>query len=173
VIRKATIDDVGVLAALNVRSWKVDYRGIIPDAYLDAISVEDRAARFRANLADAERDVVVWELDGQVVGFANVGASRDADAAAATGELVAIYLDREFRRRGLGRELVAWAKNVARRRGWPLMTLWVLRENAPARRFYEAEGFRPDGAARDVSFGGVAVTELRYEWAGPDRPSRA
>jgi GNAT superfamily N-acetyltransferase len=78
---------------------------------------------------------------------------------------MAIYLDPAVWRRGHGRELMSWAKDLARARGWARMTLWVLRDNAPARRFYEAEGFRADGQARDKAIGGAAIAELRYVWS--------
>jgi RimJ/RimL family protein N-acetyltransferase len=47
-------------------------------------------------------------------------------------------------------------------RGHQRVRLWVLRDNAPSRRFYERAGFRADGAANVLDMGGVPVTEVRY-----------
>lgn len=46
--------------------------------------------------------------------------------------------------------------------GFPDLSLWVLKENAPARRFYERAGFAPDGAEEPFQVGGVLVPEVRY-----------
>jgi hypothetical protein len=40
--------------------------------------------------------------------------------------------------------------------------LWVVRENARARRFYERNGWSADGATKTQAFGEQPVTELRY-----------
>ncbi|MFF8982365.1 hypothetical protein ACF08E_03125 [Streptomyces globisporus] len=42
------------------------------------------------------------------------------------------------------------------------MALWVLRDNGPARRFYERAGLRPDGGEDTFLAGGTLVTEVRY-----------
>src|SRR5262245_46097412 len=148
-IRLATLEDVAALAEAVVRIWRATYRGVVPEAFLAALSVDGRAARWREVLTQGQRDVAVCELDGRLVGFVSVASARDADCASGTGEVVAIYVDADVWRRGFGRQLMDWAKDVARRRGWRPLVLWVLRDNARARAFYEAEGFRLDGAARD------------------------
>jgi RimJ/RimL family protein N-acetyltransferase len=45
--------------------------------------------------------------------------------------------------------------------GYSSVTLWVLRDNRRARRFYERAGFAPDGAT-NVLTGLGDVRELRY-----------
>jgi ribosomal protein S18 acetylase RimI-like enzyme len=42
------------------------------------------------------------------------------------------------------------------------MLLWVLKENTPARGFYERAGFRADGAEEPFEVDGAAVPEVRY-----------
>ena len=163
-IRPATLADADALAEAVVRIWQATYRGMIPDAYLAALTVEGRAAVWRKLIADGRRDIAVCELDGRLVGFVSAEPSRDAEAGADTGEVVALYVDLAVWRRGLGRQLMDWAKDVARRRSWQRLTLWVLRDNTRARSFYEAVGFSLDGAARDHDFSGTPVPEVRYTW---------
>jgi RimJ/RimL family protein N-acetyltransferase len=38
----------------------------------------------------------------------------------------------------------------------------VLTDNARARRFYEAAGWRPDGTVRILDFDGTPIEEIRY-----------
>jgi hypothetical protein len=41
-------------------------------------------------------------------------------------------------------------------------TVWVLDQNARARRFYEARGFRCDDARKLIDLGGATLSEIRY-----------
>jgi RimJ/RimL family protein N-acetyltransferase len=45
--------------------------------------------------------------------------------------------------------------------GYQAITLWVLRDNQRARRFYERAGFLPDGAT-NVLNGLGGIIEVRY-----------
>jgi GNAT superfamily N-acetyltransferase len=164
VIRLATAEDIAGVAAVHVRTFQAAYRGMFPDAYLDALDVETRAAMWRRSLSLGKVQIAVSELEGQIAGFLCLGLSRDADAAAGTGEVMALNVDPGQWRGGLGRQLMDWAKDVARARRWSLVTLWVLRENVRARRFYEAVGFRTDGVTHERSFDGMAIPEVRYVW---------
>ncbi len=46
-------------------------------------------------------------------------------------------------------------------RGFTRVILWVLEDNAPARRFYEAAGLTPDGERHVYDFAGAAAPEIR------------
>ena len=164
-IRLATDADLDVVAAIHVRSWQAAYRGQLPDAYLDALDVENRAAMWRRIVAKGTVEIGVHEIEGRIVAFLCISASRDADAAAGTGEVSALHVDPAAWRGGLGRQLMDWAKDVARRRGWKLLTLWVLRDNVRARRFYEAVGFHTEGTTHERVFDGIPAPEVRYAWA--------
>lgn len=41
-LRKATPADALAIATINVRAWQDAYRGLLPDSYLDGLSVPDR-----------------------------------------------------------------------------------------------------------------------------------
>jgi GNAT superfamily N-acetyltransferase len=95
----------------------------------------------------------------------NAGPSRDGDAAAGTGEVYAIYVDPSAVGTGIGQALLARAVSGMRERGYTAATLWVLDGNTRARRFYEAAGWRPDGAPQEGERGGAAQQEVRYRIA--------
>ena len=46
-IRPAVIHDARAIAQVHVESWKSTYRGILPEALLDGLSVEKREASWR------------------------------------------------------------------------------------------------------------------------------
>jgi len=46
--------------------------------------------------------------------------------------------------------------------GYRTVTLWVLRTNTRARRFYEQTGWSRDGTTKVDHIGGIALDEVRY-----------
>jgi ribosomal protein S18 acetylase RimI-like enzyme len=160
VIRQATPDDADAIALVHVRTWQGAYGHVFPPEELAGISVEARATSWRGILGRDERTYVA-ERDGEVVGFVGTGPSRDDDGAG-SGELYAIYVDPEHWDSGAGRELAAYADDLLRGDGFTEATLWVLDDNPRARRFYEAGGWRLDGAKRTGLHLGVETHEVRY-----------
>lgn len=169
VVRDASLDDAGAIADLHVRSWRTAYRGIVPDAILDGLSVEARREFWTKAIGRASAEpstgARVWVIeDGGVVrGFAETRPSRDHDAAPGTGEVHAIYLAPEAWGRGLGRKLLSRAAEDLLARGFTPVILWVIEANTNGRRFYERLGWQPDGARQPIDFDGVLVDEIRYQ----------
>jgi GNAT superfamily N-acetyltransferase len=165
-IRHAAIADGPALAELHIRSWQWAYRGQLPDEYLDRLSdtLDRRIEARQAELANLPPDHRWWvaEQAGQIVGFAVTQPSRDDDAPPLTGEVRAIYLAQEAAGKGIGRALFAHAVADLRERGYQQATLWVLESNSRARRFYEAAGWRPDGASKTEERLGARLREIRY-----------
>jgi GNAT superfamily N-acetyltransferase len=153
-IRPATIDDARAIAEVHVASWRATYRGLLPDAYLDRLSVDEREAQRREVLRDpsGEWGTLVAEEDGRVIGFAAYGPSRDDDAPPGTGEIPAIYLAPEVVGTGVGRDLFEQVNVALRDAGFTRATLWVLEVNERARRFYERAGWSWDGSTSSHDF---------------------
>lgn len=174
-MRRAVLADARALAELHVRAWQWAYRGQLPDTFLDSLSetVDGREARRRDVLAHPESDQRTWVADvsGQVVGFADSGPSRDDDAAAATAELYAIYLDQSALGTGVGRALMQRVTDDLRQRHYRTAVLWVLDTNTLARRFYEAAGWSLDGSAKTDEVQSVILREVRYRIDLTDLPS--
>ena len=148
-VREATTDDAQAIAEINVRGWRTAYRGVVSDAMLDAMSVEDLRARFRAFMADPERAataLVALGDDGRVTGYTSFGPPREAPPdLEEVGEVYAIYVQPDAWGSGAGRALLRAAEEGLRDAGFRRAFLWVLEENPRARRFYEAAGWRWDG----------------------------
>lgn len=161
-VRPATPDDARKIADINVRAWRGAYGGIISEAYLAALDADVIAERVRETVRRHSTIVVAEGADG-VVGYSWTTTSRDEDAAPATAEVIALYVDPDVQRRGVGRLLLQHSVGVAVQQAARRVTLWVLEANAGARRFYAALGFAPDGARKVTArWGGVPVAEVRY-----------
>ena len=161
-IRLATIDDAPVLARVHVDSWRSAYRGLVPDSYLDALDYDRRTEDFRKWLGGGEAETYVVEQNGEIAGLLTLGAARKSDAEAEPiGEIWGIYVRPEHWRKGLGSALCRHAETRLRDRGCRRVALSVFAQNQRARRFYEAMGFRTDGASRTANFG-VPLEVVRY-----------
>jgi GNAT superfamily N-acetyltransferase len=173
VYRDAVVADGIAIAQVWVAAWQAAYAGLMPATYLSGLDAVAALPHVERGLR-AQPPVLVLELDGGIVGFSRYGASRDADAGAETGELIAINLHPAWWRRGLGRELLRRTQQRLRGQGCSEATLWVLEGNGSARLFYEAAGWRPDGAEKhDDTLTGFALHEVRYRVALSDMPGAA
>jgi ribosomal protein S18 acetylase RimI-like enzyme len=165
VCRDAVAEDGIGIARVWVAAWQAAYAGLMPAAYLAGLNAEAALPGFEKALR-ANQSALVVELDGDIVGFSVHGASRDPGAHSETGEVIAINLHPASWRRGLGRQLLRETQQRLRARGFSDATLWVLHGNARARQFYEALGWRLDGAEKhDDKLTGFALHEVRYRVA--------
>ena len=162
-VRLAAAGDADAIGRIQVESWRAAYAGLMSDEALEGFDVAERQRLWREGLSRAPRPgsaTFVVEETGAVVGFASVGASRDAEADA-EAELYAIYLHPDSWGRGIGRALLRRAEDSMRASGFRQAILWVLKGNERGERFYRAAGWEQDGRKVDT-FQGAAVTELRY-----------
>ncbi|MBA4861942.1 GNAT family N-acetyltransferase [Streptomyces sp. PSKA54] len=163
-IREMTDSDCEAVAEIRVRGWQTAYAGLVPQAYLDAMSVEGETVLRRRTLAKTAGAVVnlVAERGGKVVGWACHGPSRDGEATTADAELHALYVHPSQLSTGVGRALIQHCMTRCRASGHAGLRLWALEGNARARRFYERAGLAPDGAREPFEADGVQVPEVRY-----------
>jgi len=172
-VRRADPADAHAIAETGVVGWQSAYRGLLPDDYLDGMSVDKRAIAWQSMLeADPEGRTPAWvaETAAGVLGFVSGGPPRDADVSPPTAEIYAIYLRPEAWRRGIGTALMETATAHLRSAGATELVLWVFEANARARAFYQALGWLPDGARQALLVGGQRAMEVRYRLgpsAGP------
>ncbi|MDU0300179.1 GNAT family N-acetyltransferase [Streptomyces sp. PAL114] len=164
-IRPMTADDCAGVAGIRVAGWRYAYRGLVPQAYLDGMDVAEEAGRQRARLAAGDGsvvDLVAEAEDGTLAGWAAYGPYRDGDVRTEDGELYALYVPPERIGQGLGRTLLTEVTGRCAAAGHRRVFLWVLRDNARARRFYTAAGYTADGTEEHFELAGIQVPEVRY-----------
>jgi GNAT superfamily N-acetyltransferase len=155
-VRLAIPTDAPVIAQVRVSAWRTTYRGMIPDAYLDGMTVEDSAALWGKVLAAAPNttSTFVAEVDGRVVGFAS-GMMKPEANLGFDSELTAVNDVREAQGTGVGKRLVAAVAGAQRAHGATGMIVWVIAGNKVARAFYER-------------LRGELVVEQPFTWDGMD-----
>ena len=161
-VRTATLGDAAAIGETHVEGWRTAYRGLLPADYLAALRVEDRQRMWERVIEHRPESVGLVVCTDRVAGFVSGGVSRDADATTDTLELFAIYAHPDYWGQGIGRALLTWFEERARHAGARHATLWVLRDNDRAIRFYEAHGWQADGCEKTVEIGGRRVVEVRY-----------
>ena len=148
-IRTTTLKDIKDIATIHVTVWQVAYKGLIPQSYLDNLSIAKREQNWSSILKNSKNQTIVQEINGTVVGFANFGNTRDEDKnSKVIGEITSIYLDPEHWRKGLGTELFQFILSEMKNQEFTEVTLWVLDTNQTACSFYQKMGFKPDGATK-------------------------
>ena len=164
ILRDMTLDDCDRVSEIRIRGWQSAYRGLMPQPFLDALSVTQDAERRRARFGQGNASMVnlVAERDGEVLGWSCHGPYRDGELRTEDAELYAIYVDARRFGSGIGHALLQESVRRSRAAGHTGMLLWVLKGNAPARNFYERQGFRADGAEEPFEVDGVMVPEVRY-----------
>jgi ribosomal protein S18 acetylase RimI-like enzyme len=167
VVRRARPADAAVLARIQVAAWRAAYPGLLPDAYLHALREDElTAVKTRRLTRDGGRTpILVAEVDGVPAGFVVAGPGKAPDGPPDTGELYELDVDPGRWGTGLGRLLLAAARDELTRLGLRDAVLWVLPGNERARRLYEAAGWRDDQTQRPVLLGGANVPAMRYRLA--------
>ncbi len=161
-IRSATLMDAPAIARVHVASWRSTYHGVLPDEFLDSLSEANYEERWKRVIAPTSKVYVAEDDGGDLVGFASGGRER-AGEEGFEGELYAIYVVDAAQRRGFGRELVRAMVGGLRELGLADMLVWVLRDNPPARDFYERLG----GVyvrSQPITIGSVTLEEVSYGW---------
>ncbi len=161
-LRRAKPADAAAIARVHVETWREAYAGLVPDAYLLAMTAAGRTASWRRILGQGGDTTLVAEApDGQVVGFGSCGQPRIGDLPF-QGEVYALYVAIDWQGQGLGRRLLGALFSALRGAGVSDAYLWVLAGN-PARFFYETMGGTRVAERREC-FAGTLLAEIAYGW---------
>lgn len=142
-IEPATVADAPALAHVFVRCWQDAYRNVVADEIVDALDPEAEERRWRI-LVGLHRVLVVRSASA-AVGMVRFGPDEDDPDR---GHVYSLYVDPAAAGAGLGRSLLARAREELGAAGFRLATLWVFAANERALRFYAADGWRATGVTR-------------------------
>lgn len=170
-IRKAIISDAPKIAIINVESWKTTYKGIISEDFLQNLSYKNSKVQWKERLVEKNEKYFTYVAEsnsGIIVGFALGGLeqfdreSKGFKEAIYKGELMAIYILKEYQRKGIGRKLVLKIIKHLVENSINSMVVWILKNN-PSFEFYKALGAKYIGE-RFIEIGGIKYIECAYGW---------
>lgn len=162
-IRKATIDDARAIAEVHVKAWQAAYQGLLPEDFLQNLSVDRREQQWRDGMQNAEQVILVYESQ-TIVAFCSFAPARDDDTDKTNAaELTTIYALESVWGQGIGKALWNKAIQHMRESGFSEVVLWVLRGNDRAITFYEGMGLTSDGKTKTETWqNGITLHEARY-----------
>ena len=146
-IRLAVPADALCLGALATQVFFDTYAtGGINAALAIEASEHHSAEVFASRLASQDVDILVAEVGGNMVGFADLQYNSNCPVPSITGpEVLRLYVQGPFQNQGLGRALLASAESRALAKGahvvW--LTAWV--GNTRATAFYPRAGYEQAG----------------------------
>ena len=147
-LRCACHEDALCLAVLAMQVFLDTYAtdGIRPALAREVLSSYSEQA-FAKQLADPSQGLLVAELNGHLVGFAQLGfgASHELVPEGVQAELLRLYVQEPFTGSGVGSQLLARAEHAAAAQGVSVLWLssWV--HNLRARAFYQRRGYVDHG----------------------------
>ncbi|MEV4927054.1 GNAT family N-acetyltransferase [Streptomyces roseoverticillatus] len=165
-VREMVEADIEAVSTIRVRGWQAAYAGIVPQTYLDAMTVEGDAGRRRQLFSQPRRksrDLVALGDRGPV-GWICFGPCRsELSGLGRVGEVYALYVSPDLIGQGIGRKLLDEAHAQMKNQGFEASALWVLDDSHRARRFYERAGYQVDGGSQADVYDEITLTELRYQ----------
>lgn len=163
-IREANPSDLEAIANLHAQSWRIAYRGILRDAYLDGDLVEERRALWQERFSKpaSNQTIVVAEIDRGIVGLACAYGDHDERWGTLLENL---HVAPGHKGTGIGAQLVnqiaLWSSRSHTAVG---MHLWVLALNTAAQGFYQRLGANPVEDSVWDAPDGSSVAEFRFAW---------
>ncbi|MEG3634953.1 GNAT family N-acetyltransferase [Micromonospora palythoicola] len=185
-VRPARPEDAAEIARIQLATWRVAYRRLLPRDVLDGLDEVSMAERWddavRQPPGDTHRVLVAVEQAEQsyLVGFAASGPA-DAEALAPNepadalgADVVAVtdlLVEPRWGRRGHGSRLLAASVDLWRESGFDRAVAWVFEGDQASRKFLTTAGWEPDGAGRALDVDDMLVPQLRLHVAVPtERP---
>ncbi|MGW0501975.1 N-acetyltransferase family protein [Micromonospora sp. NPDC003241] len=187
-VRPARPEDVAEIARIQLATWRVAYRRLLPRHVLENLDEAWLARRWDAAVrqppGDTHRVLVAVEQAEQsyLVGFAASGPA-DAEALAPNepadalgADVVAVtdlLVEPRWGRRGHGSRLLAASVDLWRESGFTRAVSWVFEGDEASRKFLGAAGWEPDGAGRALDVDDMLVPQLRLHVAVPTEAGEA
>lgn len=156
--RAATVEDGPAIARVQLDTWQATYGEWLADD-LAAFDLDRTAASWARAAQNPDQRVMVAERDGEIIAYAWSAQAGEAGEAG-FGELAALYVLPGAQGLGAGGLLVADSLQWCRANDFRDCLVWAIDRYAPARAFYEKQGFRlVPGATRPWR----GLIEVRYE----------
>lgn len=162
-IRAACVSDAEGIVKVHVYTWQSAYSGLIPDSFLQGLSVEQRTANWIKNIENPlpKSQTLVAEIDGEIVGFIGVGADRE-EYLPNQGEVYALYVLSSIQGRGIGTTLMREGLTALKTGGFTCAVLWVLDGNLRTRAWYESHEWVSAGRSKIDQRENFTMEEIQY-----------
>lgn len=166
--RNASEMDAENIAKLHAESWRLNYRGLLDDQFLDDEVIENRKQVWseRMNSPDLNQRVILAKVQDELIGFGCLFLNDDKQYGALLDNL---HVTESYSGKGIGSGIIKrLASEIKSSGGRNDMYLWVLKGNDSAIRLYEKLGAQQKELAIETEFGNNPVAKYRYYWPNVD-----
>jgi len=163
-LRPAVADDAAAAARVQIAGWRSAYRSIFPDAALDGAHAAEAAVKWRHRLAVPGAVAFVATAGNDTVEIAAGGPPGKEPRLEYPAEIYSLYLLADWRRRGIGRALIATMCSAFIARGADAAYLWCLAGNRAGRSFFASRGGMELTTAMRPSVGGLVRRSVAIAW---------
>ena len=139
-VRKAVVTDAPLIGQVRKTVWSETYRGIYPDEKIDRFDVSFHLERDRRILSDERQHFYLFEDGDRCVGYFSFGpyvygTYKDFELC-----LNSLYLCREYKGKGLGKQAFSMLRSYARANGIHKFFCGCNAHNFAAQGFYRHMG---------------------------------
>lgn len=140
IIRNIKKEDIPQVVDIQILGWQTAYKGIIDDSYLNSMNREERIEL--RNKDFDQGGFIVAESNNEIVGFSRYVNNNffSPKTPEVDCELTALYTKPNLKGCGIGTKMFQYVLNEFKKQNKTKMIIWCLKENYPARKFYEKMG---------------------------------
>ncbi|HEX6970489.1 MAG TPA: GNAT family N-acetyltransferase [Micromonosporaceae bacterium] len=174
-VRPARPEDAAEIARIQLLTWQVAYRRILPRHVLDQLDIDWVTGRWSEAITAAPSEqhrVLVAVEQGErshLVGFAASGPADEhalapgepAEHLAGVAAVTDLLVEPRWGRRGHGSRLLAACVELWRSDGFTAAIAWAFDGDEATRKFLTSAGWEPDGAARALDVDDMLVPQFR------------
>jgi GNAT superfamily N-acetyltransferase len=177
-VRPARLEDAAEISRIQIATWRVAYRRLLPRHVLDGLDESAITASWQATVEapPSERHHVLVAVEqtpeaSYVVGFGAFGPADEDHTApgeilpASAVAITELLVEPRWGRRGHGSRLLAAAVDHWREEAATTALAWVFDQNPAMVKFLTSAGWAPDGNTRALDVDDMLVPQSRLATA--------
>ena len=136
-IREANAEDIEPIASLYVMNWKKTYVGLLPDNFLNGLTVNEGIKKWQEYLNKEKHRIFVAYENEKILGFS---ACKEDEELKNCLYLDSLHVSETSRGKGVGTKLINTVGSYAYIKGYEHMSICIVKGNDNAKRIYEKMG---------------------------------
>lgn len=136
-IREANAEDIEPIASLYVMNWKKTYVGLLPDNFLNGLTVNEGIKKWQEYLNKEKHRIFVAYENEKILGFS---ACKEDEELKNCLYLYSLHVSETSRGKGVGTKLINTVGSYAYIKGYEHMSICIVKGNDNAKRIYEKMG---------------------------------
>ena len=136
-IREANAEDIEPIASLYVMNWKKTYVGLLPDNFLNGLTVNEGIKKCQEYLNKEKHRIFVAYENEKILGFS---ACKEDEELKNCLYLDSLHVSETSRGKGVGTKLINTVGSYAYIKGYEHMSICIVKGNDNAKRIYEKMG---------------------------------